>query len=56
MREKYDELKMEVIAFEEGIWTATADPANPANTGSGRQGGQNTVVGTVPADGTTLAP
>ena len=37
MKEKYDELKMEVVAFEEGIWTATADPASTSNTDSGRQ-------------------
>ncbi len=46
MQEKYDELKMEVVAFEEGIWTATADPASTSNTDGGRQtqGGQTTLV------------
>lgn len=44
MKEKYDELKMEVIAFEEGVWIATIDAANPASTGSGRQGGQNALI------------
>lgn len=44
MKEKYDGLKMEVVAFEEGIWTAAADPASTSNDGGGRQGGQNTLI------------
>ena len=46
MQEKYDELKMEVVAFEKGIWTATADPASTSNTDGSRQiqGGQTALV------------
>ncbi len=44
MKEKYNGLKMEVVAFEEGIWTAAADPASTSNDGGGRQGGQNTLI------------
>ena len=44
MKEKYDGLKMEAVAFEEGIWTETADPASTSNNGSGRQGGQNVLL------------
>ena len=43
MKEKYDELKMEVVAFEEGIWIATID-ATAVSKGSGRQGGQNVLI------------
>ena len=43
MKEKYDKLKMEIVAFEEGVWIATID-ATAVSNGSGRQGGQNTLV------------
>ncbi len=49
MKEKYDELKMEVIAFEEGIWTTMNGTTNLVGAASGgrRTSTQQTPAGTV---------
>ena len=40
MKEKYDVLKMEVISFEEGIWTGQGTGVSLIGAASGRNGRQ----------------